>query len=420
VPRGRLRDALGAGRASLLSRSVTAADRLRSVLVVAQIAGAVVLLIGAGLLTRSFEKLMSVDTGYRADDTLTFQIKADEDFFRDGDRQLAYYRDLMDRIAAHPGVECVGYSSQLPLLGGRNWGTVELVGLPRASDPAEWPRTHHEVVSADYFRTVGVPLLKGRDFTPADDQHAAYVAIVNDDFARRYLGSLDAIGVELKYGRNTYTVVGVVSGKRNAGPGAEPRPEMFVPLPQAPPVFRDIGAAGGFAVRASVDPLSLVPYIREQARVADPRSPVHNIMTLEDRLWRATGQPRFHAAAVGAFSMFALITAMLGVYGVLAYAVERRRVEFGVRRALGADAAQIIQLVLRRGLGLAAIGLPIGLLAAALSVKLLRSLLFGVEPGDPATFAAVAASVLFVAALASIVPARRATRVQPTEALRAD
>ena len=407
---------------SLRSRAETpGTDRLRSALVVCQVALAAVLLVGAALVGRSMMALLEVDSGYRPDGVLTFQASLPDLWWRQEGRQRAFVAGLTERLSAQPGVVAVGASSSLPLRSTPSAGSFTVVGRPRPEDPADIPAANHRVITAGYLEAVGTRVVEGRGFLDTDREESERVILVDGALASRVFGGEDAVGQRLQaYGRREWTIVGVAEPTHDVDMATPPEPTIYFPAAQMSELPAFMGDWSGLAVRTSGDPAALAPIVRAAARELEPSWPIHRVEQLSDRMSQTMAQPRFHTLALGLFAALALTTAMLGVYGVLAYAVERRRLEFSVRRALGASERHVLGLVVGRGVLLAAVGLGAGLAAAAAGSSLLRSQLFGVEPLDLVSFAAAAGLLLLVVLLASWWPARRALRVSPVEALKAE
>jgi predicted permease len=418
---GVIRESLAASPVRIGAIAHAPASRIRELLIVGQIALAVALLAAAGLLGRSFLTFVGVDTGFRPDGVLTFQIALPNDIWQHGDRQQQYYDELLARLRADARVSSAGFSTYMPMHRTRSFGPVTIEGWPEPADPASRPQTHFEVISEDYLRAIGIRLAAGRGFTRADTEDTEAVALVNEEFAWRYLRDGSVIGRRLQWGRTWHRVVGIVASKRHEGYSGEPRPELYVPLRQTAPVFASAaGGAAGFVIRTDGDPRALTPFVREQARAIDAASPVYNVMTLEDRLWQLSARPRFYATVVGSFAGLAMLTTLIGVFGVMSHAVQRRRREIGVRRALGARDAQIVRLVVSHGGALIAAGLACGAGFAWAGSGLLRGLVIGVGVGDPVTIAGVGAIVAVVGVAASYVPARRALAVEPVDVLKSE
>jgi putative ABC transport system permease protein len=284
------------------------------------------------------------------------------------------------------------------------------------ADPAAPRRAHREVVTPGYFDALGMTIVAGRRLVAADTTASERVLVVNEVFAAAFLADRDPLAHRVMVFGDWARIVGVVRSKRHAGLRSDRRPELFIPLAQAPPdVVSDSGA--GIIYRAN-EPMLLMPAVRRVLRDLQPMAAIENEGALDERIWTSTAQPRFFATVMGVFAALAMVTALVGLFGVLSYIVERRRVEIGVRRALGATSRDISRLVLGRGLRLLAIALPLGLACSAAGVGLLRNLLFGVAPVDPTTIAVVGIAVPVVALAACIWPARRAVNIAPIDALR--
>ncbi|HXH07528.1 MAG TPA: ABC transporter permease [Vicinamibacterales bacterium] len=386
------------------------AGRLRLALAVVQIATALLLLVGAGLLAKSFAALVRVDPGYDPSNVLTARLSFAGPRYAGG--AVAFIDALLERLRGQPDVEVAAASSLLPLTPGNMVVSFDLPGR----DPSQGPATASvRIVTADYLRATGLRLLEGRWLADTDRAGSRPVMVVNRAFVRAYGGGERLVGRSWRVFRQPHEIVGVVGDVRHAGLDADPVPEVYVTYAQS----ADIPARGTFIVlRARRDPLGLVPVLREAVRSLDPELPLENVATMEARLEASVARPRFYAALVGALAVLAGLVACTGVYGVFAQIVAQRRREFGVRLALGADRGDILRLVLLRGLAVVAAGLSLGLLAAAGTMRLLRGLLFGVTAGDPSVYAAVALLLGVLALAACYAPARRAARVQPADVLR--
>jgi predicted permease len=407
---------------SLRARSDTpATDRTRSALVVCQVALAAMLLVGAALVGRSLVALLDVDSGYDPEGVLTFHASPPDLWWRQEGRQSAFVGGLVERLSAQPGVVAAGASSGLPMRSTPSAGSFTVVGRPRPEDPADFPVANNRVITPGYLAAVGTPVVQGRGLLDSDRTGSEPVILIDETLASRYFPGEEPVGQRLlAFGRREWTIVGVVRATRDVDMATPAEPMTYFPAAQMPEIAASMGDWSGLAVRTTGDPVALAPFIRAAARELEPTWPIYRIGRLTDRMSEGMAQPRFYTLALGLFAMLALTTAVLGVYGVLAYAVERRRREFSVRRALGASEAHVLGLVVGRGLWLAGAGLCAGLAAAAAGTSLLRAQLFGVEPLDAVSFAAAAGLLLAVVVLASWWPARRALRVSPAEALEAD
>jgi putative ABC transport system permease protein len=414
--RGDLRSALQAG-----SRGASggALDRMRGALVAAQVAFALVLLIGAGLLIKSFARLQDVDPGFRPDNLLTFRISLPGSRYgSDTTRRLAF-EELERRLAALPGAQSVGAVTNLPIGGSYPYWSFAIEGVTERI-PGVMQDAVPLGVTPDYLRTVGIRLRAGRAFTAQDGPASTPVAIVNAQMARTFWRGSDPIGSRITLGdpQDTAaiwrTVVGVIENTRLESLDREAYPQMLFPAAQFDPVAMD------FAIRTSVPPTSLVPAVRREVRALDRDLPVFNLKTMEDRLAEVVAQPKVNLVVLAAFAALALLIAAVGTYGVMAYAVAQRTRELGIRVALGASGERVVRLVVRQGMVPAVVGVGIGLVGAALGARLLASLLYGVGTHDVSTFAAAALALGTVALAACYIPARRAAHADPMVALRSE
>lgn len=419
LPAGSLRDLSPAGRA-MIGRRVVSAEAARRALVTVQVALAVVLLVGAGLLARTMWTLSRVDPGFEGEHAVTVKIGLPELIFREPERQSGFFDQVLTRLAQHPDVIAAGASSTLPLNPVGMSGSFTIEGRPRPATPEEFPRANKVAVTAGYLQAVGTPILEGRGFSDEDTAAAERVAIIDESLARRYFPGEQPIGQRIEYLREMRRIVGIARAIKQRGLTEQDDPVIYFPSAQMPAVMAFNRLTGGIAVRTSGDPLAVVPFIRTAVREADATVPVHAVASLGDRLRDTYSSQRFYALILGMFAVLAVVVSVLGVYGVLAYAVERRQAEFGLRRALGGDERHILGLVLRQVAVLIAVGAVAGSIIAGLGAGLLRSLLFGVDALDPATFSAAVTLVACVGLLAASVPAWRAMRVDPARTLRAD
>jgi predicted permease len=386
---------------------------LRSALLVTQIALALVLLVGSGLLVRSFVRLVRVPSGFQRPETvLTAQVRLPRTRYDTGAKIAAFHDEVLARLRAIPEVESAGGVSQLPLTGQDNRSGIEVEGRPESSEPT---RAHDRSISGDYFRAMGVRLLAGRRPDERDRPGRPLVVAVNETMARRYWPGEQAVGRRVRLMADPQgwrEVVGVVEDVKHWGLHSEVRPEMYLPNPQRPSPFMNL------VVRGHADPRTLVVALREQLRAVDPSLPLSAVATLEDILSESIAPRRFYMTLLAGFGTMAVGLACLGIYSVLSFSVARRTREIGIRIALGAGIRDVRRLVLGEGLRHTALGIGAGLLAAAALTRFLRAVLFGVTATDPATFAAVAIILAAVALMACWLPAHRASRVEPMTALR--
>ena len=413
--------------------------RTRAALATAQVALAVVLLVGAGLLLRSFVGLMTVDRGYDPDNVITGRaLNPDLTLRTDviSPEAMAEIRDAiqrfaealidsLDRMARLPDVAAAGLSSNLPLLTtGGMFTTLQVAGRPPPSDPSDTPRSAVRIASPGYFDVMRLRLRSGRLFTRLDGAGSPGVVVVNETFAREIFGGEPAVGQQLLFGGGASSepleVVGVVADIQYQGiTVAESGAEAYISVYQlaASPLF---GFQPFIAVRTTGDPLAVLPFLREAVTDAHPRATVDDVQTMDARLSAAVVQPRFYAVFVGCFAALALFLAAFGIYGLLSYTVSQRRREIGVRMALGAKSGDIVTLVVRQGALLVAAGAVAGLLAAAASSRVLDSFLYGINTNDRLTFMAAPVVLVAAALVACWLPAHRATRINPTDALRVE
>ena len=412
------------------------ANRTRAVLAAAQMALALMLLVGAGLLLRSFVGLVTLDRGYDPANVVAagtrYPLTVPPGFGTPEERAEAeaskrrFYGELagaMDRLSRLPGVEAVGVSSRLPLASaGSQMQEVQIDGGSAAEEPREPPEALLRVATPGYFAAMRLRLLDGRLFTNRDGTGAPRVLVVNETFARAVLGGAPAVGRRVRFlnsDREPWEVVGVVADVTYGGLAVtENQAEAFAPLRQidAAPVFEHGPAV--VVTRTTGDPLAAVPFLREAVAGARPGASVATVMTMDARLSSAVAEPRFYAVLVGGFAALAVLLAALGVYGLLSYTVAQRRGEIAIRMALGAQRGDVLALVVRQGAALVAAGAVVGLAAAAASSRVLESFVYGIATDDRLIFVAAPLALLAAALFACYVPARRATRIDPMEVLR--
>jgi predicted permease len=417
---------LQAGRRSLVDalraggRAASAGRRVRSVLVVAEVTLAVVLVVAAGLLIRSLAHLYAVDPGFRAERVLTLPMLILPSKYSDPERRAALLQRILDRIRQTPGVAAAGSVHFLPLSGLRSNTGYHRLDRP-APGPGEEQAVDVSVVTPGYFRAMDVPLVAGRDLEERDGFDAPRVAVVNLALVRDLFPGENPVGKRLKVGWGygatrkyppEFEIVGVVGNVRQGGLHLEPVPTVFLAHAQEP------GYIASLVVRTVGDPLSVAAAVRARIRDIDPDQGVLSVGTMQALFEDSIARPRLQAVLVGAFAALALVMACVGLYGVLAYSVEQRRREMGVRVAIGASPKALLALVVGEGVRLTAAGLVLGLAGALVATRYLASLLYGVGPTDPAVFLGVGAVLLMVAAAASYVPARQAMGVDPVVVLR--
>jgi predicted permease len=398
-------------------------QRTRAALVTAQIALALVLLVGAGLLIQSFSRLLRVPSGFNPERVLTLQLSVPLEGYRERDRVVRFFEQLLDGVRASPGIVSAGAVAGLPLQAQRGDWDFYLEGEtpgPHGSDrPTDW-----QVVTPGYFETMGVRLVGGRFLSARDRADSPSVVLINETLARTFFANRNPIGRQIRMSgddRPWMTIVGVVADVRQDGLDARPQAEVYMPHSQFTPFWRDTTLRTfTITVKTVGDPAQAAPTVRQQVRALDPDLPVSTVITMEDVVARSVAERRLHMLLLATFALIAVILAVVGTYGVLAYQITERTREFGVRMALGAKAGDILRMVIRQGMMPALAGVVIGLAGATLVTRLLTSLLFETEPLDPTTFAATAALVLTAALIACCLPARRATQVDPSTALRVE
>jgi putative ABC transport system permease protein len=396
------------------ARGTTAATgkRLRQGLITAEVALALVLLTGGALLIETFVRLQRADLGFRTDGVLVGFVNPPPASYGSPEKRIAFFDQVLERAAAMPGVERAALASVLPLAAGDSDTDFLIEGAPptsRSDAPATWYRE----VSAGYFDAIGMRLVRGRPFA---DRETALSAIVNETFVRRYLPNADPLGRRIRLGGpegRAFTIVGVVADAHVRGARADTRVETFLP-------YWQLSEGGLNVVLKSSHPEGLAQPLRDLISSLDRNIPIVGLRTFEEVFRESIGEPRFLAVIAGGFAVLALVLAAVGLYGVMAYVVSQRTAEIGVRMAVGASVGEVFRLVLADGLKLAVWGAMLGTAAALLVSRWLTTLLFGVRPSDPGVLAMTAALLLAVAAVASVIPAWRATRVDPMAALRTE
>jgi putative ABC transport system permease protein len=386
--------------------------QMKNLLVVSQVALSLLLLIGAGLLLRSFVRLLNVDPGFATQNVLTMDISLPTVKYAKPEQQIAFFDEVLRRVSALPGVRSAATSAAVPL------STKRITPVLPEGQPevplSQRPFLDIEAVSPKWFETMRVPLRSGRGFTEADNARTAKVVVVNETFSRTFWPNQDPVGKHIIVGRGPTPseVVGVAADVKNRGLEQETQAQLYLPFPQLP--WGDMN----LLVRTAVPAQTVIAAVRAQIRGIDADQPITNIQTVEELMDQSRSQPRFTMLLLAAFSATALALAVIGIYGVLSYSVAQRQQEFGIRLALGAERADILRLVVRHGLMLAITGIAAGLTASLLLTRLMASMLYKVGARDLTTFLLTPLVFLIIAMLASYLPAKRAMRVSPVEALK--
>jgi putative ABC transport system permease protein len=394
---------------------------LRSTLVVTEVALSLVLLVGAGLLIKSFLRILDTDPGFKPQNLLTMQLalsaKKDE-----GGKVLNFFNDLNRRVAGLPGVEAAAFSNGIPL-GATADTSFAVVGRPKA-EPGKQPQTMLYITGPEYLQAMGIHLIKGRFFTPQDTQKSPRVAVIDETFVRQQFPNEEPLGHFIAGDGKTNPdgeIVGVVAHVKHFGLDAVERvqPQLYLPFNQAPnDMLPFLAPRMNLIVRTTADPLSLTAAVRREVQALDPNQPVFNVSTMQQTIDQSLGTQRLSMTLLAILASLALILAAVGIYGVMSYTVSQRTHEIGIRLAIGAQQRDVFRLVLGHGMTLTLIGVVIGLMGAFGLTRLMTRMLFGVEPTDPTTFVGIAILLIGVALVACYLPGRRATRVDPMVALR--
>ena len=394
---------------------------VRRVLIVSEVALAVVLLVGAGLLIRSFQLLRQVNTGFNTENLLTMSMVLPMPKYREPEARRAFYDEVLQRVNEIPGVESAGVITFLPLsFNGMNF-SFSVEGQTSPGD-MKLPFALYRVVSPDYFRAMGIALQRGRFFEGSDNADSQPVIMISQRLAEQYWPGQDPTGKRLKIGpldspNPWLTVVGVVGDVRQAGLYGDPRMDLYAPYAQE---RRGFVTPRNLVLRTKGDATAVAGAVRQAVWAVDKDQPISNVRTMDEVFAAAISRERFQALMLGLFAALALVLACVGLYGLIAYAVAQRTHEIGVRMALGAQPSDVLRLVLRQGMGLTIAGLIVGIAIGSVATPVLTDMLFGVTPRDPLTFIGVPVLLLLVAFLACYIPARRATRIDPLVALRCE
>jgi putative ABC transport system permease protein len=372
-----------------------------------------VLLTGAGLLIKSFVRLQQTPLGFRPERLLTARVTLMDSAYSTPARRLNFADRLLEEVRRQPGMQEAALTSSLPFARGDGGFGIYMNGQEEIRPGM--PFAYFRSVTPDYFRVMGIPLLKGREFSSADGEHAPMVAVINETMAERYWPGANPIGQRIKETDSRAVwreIVGVLGSVRHRARGEEPRPEMFVPWNQVPATYINL------AVRTGAEPANFGTILRRAVGAIDANLPVFEVRTMEERLFDSIAQPRFRTVLLGVFASLALVMAVVGLYAVMAVSVAQRAHELGIRVALGAQRGDVIGLVLRRGMKLVGVGIMIGLTSAWALTRVLTTLLYEVAPTDSLTFLAVPVLLIVAAILACWLPARQAASINPITVLR--
>ena len=391
---------------------------------VVQVALAFTLLVGAGLLVKSFSRLQDVKVGFNRERLLSMQISLPPAQYTDGASVIGFYTEAVRRLSALPGVNSVGGISQTPLASGGPQFIFSVEGRPLPK-PADAPLASYRIITPGYFQTMGVPLINGRTLTEADDQRVLQAVVINQNLAEKMWPGEDPIGKRMTVGvplpneqPDWATVVGVVGNVKHTTLAGETGMQMYQSSAQSPFVTGGLGRTMNFLLRTDTAPTTLTDSARKVFTGLNPTLPVSNVKTMEDIIYDSVAPFRFNVFLLGLFAAIAMALTLVGVYGVMNYAVTQRTQEIGIRMALGAQPMQVRRLVLRQGLILSSAGLFFGLAGCLGLMRLISGLLFGVSANDPITLLAVGAGLVLTTLAACYIPARKATRIDPIIALR--
>jgi putative ABC transport system permease protein len=394
-------------------------NRVRSLLVISEIALSLVLLVGAGLLIKSFMRLREVDPGFKAQNVLTTGLSLSKAKYPDAEKQKNFYNEVLQHVGSLPGIDSVGLVDPLPLSGNSSSVTFSIEGQPLAA--GKQLSSNRRMISPDYFRVMSIPLLKGRAFNERDVKDSTPVVIINETFARRFFAGEEAVGKRIILGADPldnpnpppHEIIGIVGDVHHEGLETEAGPEYYVSYQQTAPRHAEL------VVRTLTDnPSSMVASLRSAIKQVDQEQYISAIQPMNQLLAESFARRRFNMMLLAVFASVALLLAAVGIYGVMSYSVTQRTHEIGIRIALGAQTRDVLKMIVRQGMTLVLIGVAIGIAASFALTRIMSSLLFGVSPTDAVTFAGVAIVLAGIALLACLIPARRATRVDPMVALR--
>jgi predicted permease len=403
------------------TRSTTGGgDRLRSILISAQIAATVALLIGGGLLVRALLRIQTIDPGFRAEQVLTLRTTLSGDRYDTTLERARFYERIVDEVEALPGVGSAAYTSFAPMVMRGGIWPVEIPGVTLENAADSVHTASLRFVTPGFFTTLGIPQLAGRDVSGGDTDGGPSVAVVSESFARRYWPGGNAVGQRFRFAFRERLIVGIVADIRVRGLEAVSEPQVYLPHKQVPDGGLPFYTPKDLLVRTSGSPMAIAASIQRIIRDADPELPISDIRPLADVVALQTAPRRTHVAIVALFAVMATVLSGVGLHGLLAFGVAQRRREIGIRIALGAPAPRVVRVVVARGAALAAVGALAGMLLGYGAGRWLADVLFGVQPGDPLTFVAAAITALLMTVSGSIFPARRAVRVDPVKAMRTE
>lgn len=392
-------------------------NRVRSLLVVVEVALALVLLIGAGLMIKSFVRLQNVNPGFNPENLITLELQLPEKKYGEKEQQAALQQQLVQRLVDIPGVQSAAAVNNLPFSGTELNNSVTIEGRPPVVNANERPRAFFRDISPNYFQAMGIPMRQGRPFADSDKKDAPAVVIINEAAARRFFPNEDPLGKRFKRGRAEsqfpwLMVVGIVGGVSHTTLGLPSQPEVYLPFQQSPDAIITLVA------RTKSDPRGLAATVRREVSNVDKDLPVSNLKFMDEIVAGTVSQPRVYALLLGIFAILALVLAAIGIYGVISYSVTQRTHEIGIRMALGAQTRDVLALVIKQGMALALVGVFFGLLASLALTRVLSSQLYGISSTDPVTFTGISLLLMLVAIIACYIPALRATRLSPMIAVR--
>jgi putative ABC transport system permease protein len=395
------------------SMGSVASKHTRGVLVALEVALSLVLLVGAGLMIRSFLRLQQTNLGFNPENVLTVNLTLPESRYPEERQQVSFFQDALARLQSVNGVQSVGATTSLPLTLSVNGSDFRIEGHPDP-EPGKELIINMSSVSPGYFHTLGVPMLKGRDFSDRDNKDAPEAAIINSDLARTYFPDEDPIGKRMKFTdtESWISIVGVSGDVKQLGQDIGVKPEIYFPYLQVP------ASSMSLVARTAKEPLSLVGAVKTQIQLIDKDLPIDDAKTMQQLLANSKSGRRFNLILLTGFALVALVLAMVGIYGVMSYTVAQRTHEIGIRVAVGAQSSDVFRMVIGQGMVLALIGIAFGLAGACALTRLMTTMLFGVEPTDPVTFITIVVLLAGVALVACYIPGRRATKVDPLVALR--